>query len=432
VVWVVLVLAGLFLLLSSFAVWVDRVALNTDVFVDTSSELLEDDEIRAAVATRAVDELFASVDVQAELEGRLPEDYQGLSGPAAAGLQQASYEIVDRALQQQVFQRLWALTVAESHGTLLTVLEGGSEAISTEGGVVTLDLRLLIVETADRIGLGQDLVDRIPDDAGVIEVLRADELDTAQNGFQLLETLAWVLPILTLLAFVGVAWLAGDRRRAVRRIGATLLAVGVLGLVAVALVGNYIVESLVSETENEAAAANAWDILTTLLRSSFRTMIPVGILFVAASWLAGSGRRAVAVRGAMAPLLRERIWAYVALAAVALLLLLTSTVTDFSRLLVVLVLVALGATWIEVMRRQTLREVPAGSSTVLDDWRERLSGWWEERRRARAEAARPVAPVAPAPTDLSARLTALADLHGRGALTDEEYAAAKARVLAGD
>jgi hypothetical protein len=70
-----------------------------------------------------------------------------------------------------------------------------------------------------------------------------------------------------------------------------------------------------------------------------------------------------------------------------------------------------------------------GSSTVLDDWRERMSGWWDERRRARAESARPVAPPA---TDLSARLSGLAELHGRGELTDEEYAAAKARVLAGE
>ena len=40
--WIALVLAGLLLLLSSFAIWVNRVALNTDVFVDTSSELLDE------------------------------------------------------------------------------------------------------------------------------------------------------------------------------------------------------------------------------------------------------------------------------------------------------------------------------------------------------------------------------------------------------
>ena len=42
------------------------------------------------------------------------------------------------------------------------------------------------------------------------------------------------------------------------------------------------------------------------------------------------------------------------------------------------------------------------------------------------------ATAAPVQTDVSARLASLADLHGRGELSDEEYTAAKARALAGD
>jgi len=151
--WVVLVIAGLLLLAASAAVWVDRVALNNDVFVDTSTELIEDDEIRNAVATRAVDELFLSVDVQAELEQQLPDDYQRLSGPATAALREASYRLVERALEQPRLQRLWALTIDESHQTLIAVLEGGGDTVSTEGGAVTLDLEVIVLEATDRIGL---------------------------------------------------------------------------------------------------------------------------------------------------------------------------------------------------------------------------------------------------------------------------------------
>ena len=73
-VFVLIVLAGLLLLISAFAIWVNRVALNTQVFTDTSTELIEDDAIRQAVSTRVVDELFESVDVQAELQGS--EEYE--------------------------------------------------------------------------------------------------------------------------------------------------------------------------------------------------------------------------------------------------------------------------------------------------------------------------------------------------------------------
>src|SRR4029450_6002480 len=90
-VWVVLVVAGLLLLLSSFAVWINRVALNTNQFADTSSSLLAPPPLRAAVPTRAVDELFATVDVQSEVKGLLPQDIKGLSGPLTAAGRQGAY-----------------------------------------------------------------------------------------------------------------------------------------------------------------------------------------------------------------------------------------------------------------------------------------------------------------------------------------------------
>ncbi|HLG10958.1 MAG TPA: SHOCT domain-containing protein, partial [Dehalococcoidia bacterium] len=46
--------------------------------------------------------------------------------------------------------------------------------------------------------------------------------------------------------------------------------------------------------------------------------------------------------------------------------------------------------------------------------------------------ARAEAPAVAAPGDVSAQLANLAGLHAQGALTDEEFAAAKARVLAGE
>jgi len=426
-VWVVLVVAGLLLLLSSFAVWINRVALNTSVFADTSSSLLDDPAIRTAVANRAVDELFANVDVQEEVQAQLPSGYKGLAGPATAGLRQASYQIVNRALEQPRLQTLFKVAVEESHQTLVQVLEGGGENVSTQNGEVVLNLRPIVQEAADRIGVGKQVASRLPDGAARIVILRSDQLGTAQNGFQLLKTLAWVLPILTLLMFGLAMWLARDRRRAVRGIGATLTAVGLLGLVANNLTRNYLVNSLVEQHDDRKAANDAWDILTTLMRDSFRLMVVVGILFLIAAWLAGPGAKALTIRSWLAPALENRVWAYVVLALVMLLLFFTSNVTDFARFLVLLILAALGATWIELTRRQALMEFPeAGDGTLIADTRARMAGWWESRRSSSE------APTAAASTDVTARLASLADLHAQGHLTDEEYASAKARVLAGE
>jgi hypothetical protein len=427
----VLAVAAALLLLSAFAVWVDRVALDTRGFTDTSAALIGDDTIRAAVATRAVDELFESVDVEAELEAQLPEDLKPLSGPAAAGLREASYRLVDRALEQPSLQRLWERALEQAHRQLRQVLAGDTGAVSTEGGVVTLDLGQIVLEAADRIGIRAQVEDKLPADVGRIEILRSDQLDAAQDGFHVLETLAWLLPLLTLAAFALAVGLAPRRRRLVRAAGVAIAATGVVGLVAAGILGDYLAGSLTSDAETRAAAGDAWAIVAAPLRHSLRWLVVLGLAVVVASWLAGPGRRAAGVRRTLAPALRQRSWAYAALALLALALLAAGPAPDLARVLVVATLAVLAAVWLELVRAQVRREVPETAAPAwVGEVRARLAGWWRERREAvaRGRGAEGLAPG----SDLAGRLARLAELHARGELTDEEYAAAKARVLAGE
>ena len=129
--WVLIVVAGVLLLLSAFAVWVNRVALNTGVFADTSTSLLDNDQIRSAVATQAVDRLFTSVDVQTELEAQLRRTGSRCRA-WRAGARQASYQVVDRALEQPAFQRLFAISSSRRHARRGP--EGGGPRVSTQGG----------------------------------------------------------------------------------------------------------------------------------------------------------------------------------------------------------------------------------------------------------------------------------------------------------
>jgi hypothetical protein len=68
------VIASVIAFFAIFAVWVKRQALDTDEWTTTSSELLQKKAIHEAVATDLVDELYANVDVAAELRGVLPPD----------------------------------------------------------------------------------------------------------------------------------------------------------------------------------------------------------------------------------------------------------------------------------------------------------------------------------------------------------------------
>ena len=69
-----------------FAVWANRQALNSDNWVDTSSALLEDDEIRTAVGLFIIDRLYQSDAVEERLAEVLPPQLVRLAKPAAQGL----------------------------------------------------------------------------------------------------------------------------------------------------------------------------------------------------------------------------------------------------------------------------------------------------------------------------------------------------------
>ena len=259
---------------------------------------------------------------------------------------------------------------------------------------------------------------------GTVEILRSDELDTAQDSFQLLKTLAWVLPLFALAAFALGAWLSGDRRRAMHRIGITAIVVGVIGIVAANVVGAYVVDHS-SPRRRTGPPGNAWDILNELLRSSYRWLIVGGVLFLVAAWLAGPGRWAFG-RGERS---RRRSGSGSGhMRRCSSRSSSSSRGRRLRRYLFVLVFVALGVAWIELMRTQALAEFPdatAPSSSPMPGVD--VTGWWEARRAG-------VSVGEPAPTpssgDIASRLASLADLHARGELS-EEFASAKNRVLEG-
>ena len=93
-------LAGLIGLVSALTVWAKRQALDTDKWVATSSQLLEDDEIRGALSLYLVDQLYANVDVAAELQARLPPEVKPLAAPIAGGLRELSVRAADTLLSR--------------------------------------------------------------------------------------------------------------------------------------------------------------------------------------------------------------------------------------------------------------------------------------------------------------------------------------------
>jgi hypothetical protein len=357
-----LVLVGTLLaFLAIFSIWVNRQALNTENWVDTSGRLLQDEEVRSQLSNYLADELVANVDVQGELEGRFPPRLAPLAAPAAGALQQLAPQAAERALETSQVESLWNTANRVAHERLLAVLDdSGSSNLSTANGEVTLDLSALLTQLTDRLGVGGKLVEKLPPEAGRLTILESDELSTAQDVTTVVRRLPVVLTLLALLLYGAAVYLAGPRRReALRSVGLGFLVAGVLALVLRKFAGVEVTGALSGSESVEPAVEAVWDIGTSLLVSVAVSAITFGILVLTAAWLAGPTRAATRLRREVAPHMRERGTTYGAVALVFLALVLWAPVVAFQKPIGMVLLAVLMVLGTEALRRQTAAEFPA-------------------------------------------------------------------------
>lgn len=402
--------------LAIFSIWVNRQALNTDNWVNTSDKLLQNEEVKTQLSNYLADQLFASVDVQAELEKTLPPRLAPLAGPATGALNQLAPRVAERALETSRAESLWSEANRGAHETLLKILNDEGSAVSTSGGEVTLDLRALVSESGGQLGVAGKLASQVPPGAGQLTILKSDQLSAAQDISKLVRRLPIVLTLLAVFLYSLAIFLAGPRRRqALRSVGFGFVVAGVLSLLLRGIAGGAVIDALAGSESVKPAVEAVWSIGTALLMTVAVSAITFGILLVIAAWLAGPTRIATALRREAAPYLRERRGAtYAMVAFVFLVLVLWAPVAAFEKPIGLLLLAALMVLGTEVLRRQAEAEFPDASFGGLGD---RVRAWGLGRA-----AAEPPAPPRDSKIDRLERITALKE---KGALSEEEFEAAK-------
>jgi len=332
-----------------------RQALETDNWVDTSEQLLENEPIRDALALFLVDRLYNSAEVEQRLEQVLPPRLQRLAGPAAAGLEEVARRQAPRALGTVVALRAWRNANRQAHSTLLSVVR--SDASDRP---ISLDLEQLLAQVADATGLPQEAVDRLPPNLAKLQIADAEELDEAKGAVDLLEEIPWVLFGLALVAFAAAVYLSTERRRGVLNVGACLIVAGI-GVLALRRLGEKAVVDALAEAPNaDSVADNAWDIATSLVVDVAQGSMLLGLLIVSAAWLVGPTGWAAGTRRFAAPALRDHAGAVRAGLAVAILLLVIwGPVPWTTKVIPILLFTAAAFSWLEWTRARTLREFPA-------------------------------------------------------------------------
>jgi hypothetical protein len=355
-----LTIVGVLLVVVSVAAnYVERQALNTDEFEQTAEQLIDDPAIQAQIAQSLTDQLFSSVDVEAQLQQALPPDQKALAGAITGALRPVAERLATRILDRPRFQEIWVKALVGTQKQVVRILDDETRFLQTENGAVVIDLRQLLVELAEQLPIAPGLAQKIPPDKGVIHLFDAQQVDTAQTVTRILRAVADWIWVLALAAWIGAVLIARDRRKELRAIAVGFVVVGLLLLVARRVGGGYLVDQLGQAASSEDAVRQSWQILTRLLADAAWATIAVGVIALLGIWVAGASRRGTQVRGWLTPYLERWEIAYGGAALFFLLLLLWGPISYIRKPSTVIVFAVLLALGVEALRRQVARETSA-------------------------------------------------------------------------
>jgi hypothetical protein len=321
IVGLLVALSCLLVLLSTTVVWAHRTVLNTGAFVGTVAPVFKDPAVTSAVATRATDQLFAELNLQARLSDALPPRASFAAAPVTNATKGFVAGKLNDVLASPQFQAIWTQALTYTHQLLVAVLRGQhTAAVSTSGGEIVLNTVPLINQALGKVsGLASDLtgkpvtlptitsaeppkqaVDKLskalgvslPSDFGQITLVKSSNLADLQRGVKAFDRLTLVLPLVT-IAFIALSmWLSVNRRRTMLQ-----LAVGVSLLM--------IVERRLVIHEQGTLASSAHDpqlartVLGVLLNGFFvltAWVLGVALVVLVIAVLSGPYRWAVSLR----------------------------------------------------------------------------------------------------------------------------------------
>jgi hypothetical protein len=358
------------------SLWVKREVYDTDQWVETSSALLADDEIRTQLAAYLTTQIFGSGVVEKEVAKLLPPKAAPLAGPASAGLSQLFNRAVNQILETAAIQGLWEEANRRASEVFIAIANDEPIAAAPLGkaqgavGSTTLDLTSIRLAITERLGIelpekgigsGEALKASVEagDAQAGLEVIAPDEVEMIRDISNLIQKGSIVLMILTFALFAIAIWIArGTRLRTLTSVGLSFVVIGVAVLTIRKLLGTVLVDELAASDSSKPAVSQVWEIGTALMKTMAIASIAYGAVILLGALLAGPTRGALWVRERIAPGLRDPMWASAGTALLILILVWWGPTPALREPIGILLIAVVLIVAVVALRRQTLAEFP--------------------------------------------------------------------------
>jgi hypothetical protein len=288
------------------AAWLRSEVLDTGRYVETVAPLASDPAVQEAVAARLSDEVATRLDLQGlatslvqALEDRgAPQQLSELVPPIVSGIRSFLNDKIHGVVTSEQFAEFWTNANRTAHQEVQALLTGqNGKLVSADNTAIVIDLGQVLEMVKQRlVDAGFTAAQRIPQQSIPYTVAQVESLPKLQRATRLLNTAAWVLPLLTLIVGALAVAAAPNRRRGLLVTMTVFAAVLLVALGVLAFARERVLSNLPDTVRSPAAAAVLWDTVIRFLIAAIKTLIVICLIVILATLLSGPSRAAHAIR----------------------------------------------------------------------------------------------------------------------------------------
>jgi 8-oxo-dGTP pyrophosphatase MutT (NUDIX family) len=306
-----ILVSALSLVLASTSLWVRRNVINTEVFVSNVETMVDLPEVEARINDRVTTTVLDNPDVQQAIDDALtvlPPRLQVFRPTVENGIRSLVSAGVQRLLTNDPFRPLTSAALTSAHDQL----------VNGQPVEFTLGMAKDLVPASARDGIAGQVLDLLPDQAGVTLLTPADA-PQVYTAVDLLKSVWWWVGLLALGTLAGALSVSRHRRGTLRAWAVTTTVLTLLVLIALRVGRGVLLPQ--ARPENRDAVGAMYDVLAGSLRSWTLWLLAAALLVLVLTlvWgrlgLVAGVRRGVASARSQLRIRREEARAARALAA---------------------------------------------------------------------------------------------------------------------
>ncbi|MEI6237763.1 MAG: hypothetical protein WCP03_04150 [Candidatus Saccharibacteria bacterium] len=303
-----IVIASIFFVFSLAGFWLKQNIVNTNVWVNKTSAVIQDPNVRNDISVALTDTIFTKFDAKQYITELLPEKAQPLAGPLSSNLKSFTQKEIDKALQSQQFITFWENLNQKAHSSLIKSLEKAdtnskdkNDLLYFDDDKLMLNIQPIYANIRDKMAAkGLNFVDRItPNQVDKqVQIAKVKNMPEILLGFNLINKAGLLMLIPMLLFGIAGLLIAVDRRKALMIFGISSVVLLITNVQALYLSKYPFMDNFKSalQSSDSASAQAIFNIYTKDLIYLDRLAIVLMVILVLFAFLSGPAKISVWLR----------------------------------------------------------------------------------------------------------------------------------------